>query len=256
MSSSPESPEQLFVAELPLIEQVIDSVCRRHCCFGADAEDFSSSVKVKLMDDDYAVFRKFRGQSRLSTFLTTVVANQFRDFRNRKWGKWRPSAAARRQGTVGIQLDRLLTRDGYSLDEAVEVLRTRLGADAPPRQELYEVAARLPDRPKRRFEGEERLETLPDDDRADRRVLHQERDAAMERAKAALAAALRDLPAEDRLILKMRFEDGFTVALVARQLGIRQRLLYSRIEKLLKTLREALEAEGVGEEVSEVLGWE
>lgn len=256
MSSHPESPEQLFVAELPLIERVIDSICRRHCCFGPDAEDFSSSVKVKLMDDDYAVLRRFRSQAKLSTFLTTVVANQFRDFRNQKWGKWRPSAAARRQGTVGIQLDKLLTRDGYSLDEAVEVLRTRLGSDAPPRQELFEIAARLPDRPRRRFEGEERLETLPDADRADRRVLDEEREAAMEGAKAALARALRRLPAEDRLIVKMRFGDGFTVALIARQLGIKQRRLYSRIERLLKTLRQGLEAEGVGDEVTEVLGWE
>jgi RNA polymerase sigma factor for flagellar operon FliA len=251
-----DSAEQLFLAQLSLIERIAESICRRHACFGPDAEDFASGVKLKLMADDYAVLRKFDGRSKLTTYLTTVIANHFRDFRIRMWGKWRPSATAKRRGTLAIELERLLSRDGHSLDEAVEILRSR-HRDAPPREALYELAAELPPKAPRRFEGEEGLEDIADEnEHADVRVEERERAETMKRAHTALARAIADLDGEDRLIVKMRFEDGFTVALIARQLAIRQRLLYSRIEKLLKTLRERLEAAGVGVDVLDAVGWE
>lgn len=251
-----DSVEQLFLAKLPLIERIIDSICRRHACFGPDAEDFSSGVKLKLIADDYAVLRKFDGRSKLTTYLTTVIANHFRDFRISKWGKWRPSARARRGGTVAIQLERLLSRDGRSLGEAVETLRTNL-RDPPTREALYELAAELPRKAPRRFEGEEGLEDVVDETASSEdRVLEQERAADMEKAKKSLASALAALEPEDCLIVRMRYYDGFTVALIARRLGIRQRLLYSRVERVMKALREALEADGVGTDVLEAIGWE
>lgn len=253
MSSHTESPEQLFVAELPLIERVIDSICRRHCCFGPDAEDFGSTVKLKLMDDDYAVLRKFRGQSAFSTYLMTVIANQYRDYRIHKWGKWRSSAPAKRLGTVAQQLEKLRSRDGHTFDEAVAILSDHLGDDAPPREELDRLDALIPVRPQRRFEGEERLAGLAGGERADRRVVDGERAAALERARASLARALAGLAAEDRLIVKLCFEDGFSKVNVARRLEIPQRLFYSRVEKILKALKKALEDDGVDDEVLDVL---
>lgn len=253
MSTTKERPDQLFVEQLSLIEKVIDSVCRRHCCFGPDAEDFGSTVKLKLMDDDYAVLRKFRGQSALSTYLMTVIANQFRDFRIQKWGKWRPSAPASKLGRVAEQLDKLRNRDGHSFDEAVGILSNHLGDDAPTRDELDRLDAQIPVRAHRRFEGEERLASLPGGQRADERVIDQERAAALERARASLARALAGLPAEDRLIVKLRYEDRMTLATIARQLGIDQRPLYTRNEKILKALKKALEDDGVDDEVLDLL---
>jgi hypothetical protein len=47
------------------------------------------------------------------------------------------------------------------------------------------------------------------------------------------------------MILKMRFDSGFTVAEVARVLKVDQKSLYRRIERLLSDLRACLEAAGV-----------
>jgi RNA polymerase sigma factor for flagellar operon FliA len=256
LSTIVERPQELFVEKLPLIERVIDSVCRRHCCFGPDAEDFGSTVKLKLMDDDYAVIRKFRGQSAFSTYLTTVIANQYRDYRIQRWGKWRNSALAKRHGTVAEQLEKLRSRDGHSFDETYEILQTHLGDDAPSREELDRLDAEIPVRPQRRFEGEERLESLPGGERADRRLVDAERAAALERALASLERARAALPAEDRLIVKLRFEDRIAGSTVAHQLGIPQRLFYSRSDKILKNLKTALEEDGVGAEVIDVLDLE
>jgi RNA polymerase sigma factor for flagellar operon FliA len=49
--------------------------------------------------------------------------------------------------------------------------------------------------------------------------------------------------------------DGFTLAHVARLLRLEQKPLYRRVERLVRTLRASLEAEGVSAaEVRELLG--
>ena len=88
-------PQHLFLDHLPLVERVVAFTCRRHHVGEADAEEFASVVKVKLLEDDYAVFRKFQGQSRLSTYLTIVVQRMFFDWLRAKKGRPRPSAEAR-----------------------------------------------------------------------------------------------------------------------------------------------------------------
>ena len=51
------SPEQIFLAELPRIERVIGATCRRHRLRAEEAEEFASTVRLKLIADDYAVLR-------------------------------------------------------------------------------------------------------------------------------------------------------------------------------------------------------
>jgi hypothetical protein len=63
--------EALFVCELELIERVISFVSARHHLPGVEADDFGSHVKLKLIEDDYGILRKFQGRSSLRTFLTT-----------------------------------------------------------------------------------------------------------------------------------------------------------------------------------------
>jgi DNA-directed RNA polymerase specialized sigma24 family protein len=62
----------------------------------------------------------------------------------------------------------------------------------------------------------------------------------------ALQRALDTLDPADRLLLRLRFEDGLSVPLVAKALGVASPFpLYRRLEKLLGALREALERAGV-----------
>jgi RNA polymerase sigma factor for flagellar operon FliA len=75
-----------------------------------------------------------------------------------------------------------------------------------------------------------------------------------------LAGALAALAPQDGLILKLRFDDGFTVGQIARVLRLEEKPLYRRLERILGGLRERLESEGVAAaEVAELLGspaWE
>jgi RNA polymerase sigma factor for flagellar operon FliA len=40
---------------------------------GVEADDFASHPKLKLIEDDYAILRKFQGRSSLRTYLTVVI---------------------------------------------------------------------------------------------------------------------------------------------------------------------------------------
>src|SRR5215212_4670234 len=62
----------MLLAHLPAVESVIAAVCRRHHLRREDAEDFGADVKLKLVENDYGILRKFRGQCQIRTYLAVV----------------------------------------------------------------------------------------------------------------------------------------------------------------------------------------
>lgn len=251
----PQDLEQVFLSHLADIDRAIDFACRRHGAGESEAEEFSSWVKLRLIEDDYAVLGKFRGKSSLKTYLIVVVQNLFRDYRNQNWGRWRPSATARREGTEGVLLERLISRDGRQLSEAVEILLQNHRVERS-RDELLELGGRL--LAGRRFRHEPEIPAATGVSEVDtaERVRDAERRETIARTRQVLEAALAELATEDRLILKLHFEDGLPISRIARMLRLEQRPLYDRLPRLLSALRSALEAEGLSyDEVRGFLGW-
>jgi RNA polymerase sigma factor for flagellar operon FliA len=73
---------------------------------------------------------------------------------------------------------------------------------------------------------------------------------------AVLERAMAQLDPEDRMIARMHVQDGYTLADVARALGLEPKPLYRRLHRIFKWLRGYLEANGVGRsDVQDVL-WE
>lgn len=237
--------EALFVSQLAAIDSVISFVCARHHLQQADADDFASHVKLKLIEDDYAIFRKFERRSSIRSYLTVVIQRIFLDYRISAWGKWRPSAEAKRRGPVAVLIEQLIGRDGLHVEEAFEATTTnhRVLID---RSQFDRIVASLPVRAKRRFESDEALQHVaspspsPDDEAADR-----ERRALAERVSTALQRAIREFPTRDRLILTMRFEDGRALSEIAAALRLDQKALYRHVNRLLGNLRKNLEAGGI-----------
>lgn len=236
--------ERQFLEALGLIAQIVRFIGRRHHLAEEELEELSSSVRLKLIDNDYEVLRRFEGRSSLKTYLTAVVTRHFLDARIARWGKWRPSAQARRLGPTAILLDRLVNRDGYSFAEAAEILRTNHHAPVTDR-ELLRIEAELPRRSGRRFVGEEFLEQLPATSPSPEVTLPSERHAEEGAVEDSLAAAIDALPSSDRMLLKLRFREGLTVAEVARLMRLDAKPLYRRLEQLMVRLRRELEGRGV-----------
>ena len=230
-----------------LIERVIRFVCRRRSLSDEEREEFAGEVRLRLVENDYAVLSSFEGRSSLPTFLTTVVTRLFFDWMRSRRGRPRPSAAARRLGAVAIELERLLFWQGFSFDEACRILRDNHGVEQSL-DELESMAGQLPPRAiDRTFEGGERADHLvAETERPDESALDRERQAEAERVVAALEEEMGTLDPEDRVILKMRFESDFKIADIARTLHLPAKPLYRRIEKLLTELRRGLERRGIG----------
>ena len=255
----PDDVADLFQRELPLIDGVIRFVVRRHRLPASEADEFVAHARLRLIEHDYQILRRFGGRSSLRTYLATVIERLLLDYRIREWGKWRPSAEARRAGPVAVRLDQLLNRDGLPFHQAAEILLVSEQV-AATRAELDALAARLPRRSHRSFVSDEVLHEVGVPATGDASVEAREAAAVASRTRAALLVAMAQLPARERLIVRMHFGEGLTVAQIARTLQLEQKPLYRQLDRILAQLRVLLEAEGVrGDEVREYIGrleWE
>ena len=241
------NPESTYLEHLDSIERIAAFVARRAHLNADETAEFVQIVRVRLWEDNYAIIRKFEGRSSFTTYLTTVIARLVHQWRVERWGKWRPSAQARRLGDTAITLERLMTRDGFTLSEAINVLTTREGAKVSV-AELEALYARLPCRNPRPMEVSE--EVSPDaaavESDAGDRIESRDRERTARRIRETIAAVSKSFNPEDRVILKLRFKKGLKVPEIARTLGLDQKRVYKRLDKLFDTLRRALEQAGVG----------
>ena len=250
-----ESCEQLFLTHLRMIRDVVSATALQHRLSPLETEEFAAEVQLRIIRDDYAVLRKFRGRCRLRTFLTVVIQRICLDYRIAEWGKWRPSARSRREGDVAILLERLAVRDGLTFEEACTVLETNYNLTIE-RDTLERIHAGFRRRAHRRFVSDDELGETPAAGRStDDAVVGAEENRLVARATEALGTALTTIAPQDRLVLKLQFCDGLSVAAIARMLQTDQKDLYRRLERILGRLRAILESSGVpGRQVLAALG--
>lgn len=245
-------PEEILREQLPLIDGVVRSVCRRRAFSADDSEEFQSFVHLKLTEDNYRILRKFEGRCSLRTYMTITVGRLALDFRDRKWGKWRPSAVARRLGKTAVALDTLMYRDQLGFEEAASLLMTR--DPALTRADLEKTASELPVRWRRRFEPAEVLANRTAEEPGPDQLLEtREKDRLRAKLWTRLEEELESLPAEDRLVVQWRFLDGMQVVRIAELLQTEAKPLYARIQRILTDLRQRLESAGFSAE--EVVFW-
>jgi RNA polymerase sigma factor (sigma-70 family) len=234
--------EATFLSSLPVIDAAVAHVLKRHRLAAAEREDFAAEVRLAIIRYDYRILARFQGQSSLRTYLVVVVKRLFIDYRRRLWGTWRPSAAARQLGAVASRLEMLLYRDGRTLDEATSLLQA--GCDAARRDDILAIAARLPLRLARSTQVRQKLLEPPVAEAAGPECAL-DCDVTAARTQEVVTQVMQSLPAEDRLIVRLRFEDDVPAVDIARMLQLDQKRLYRRIERLLGTFRSSLQAHGI-----------
>jgi RNA polymerase sigma factor (sigma-70 family) len=232
--------QKLLIEHLDLIDRVVRHIARRHHLPASDAEELSSLVRLRLLDQNFAVLRKFQGRSNLATYLTTVIEHVYLDYCVSQWGKWRPSAAARRLGPLAILLDQLVTRDGLSFDEAFTTLSVNHGCQAT-REELHQIYMQLPTRSVRRPATEGELAVVASRVGARDKALEYENDLeTVERVEAALGQILAELSPREQLILRLRFKDGLSMPAIGRLLHTAAKPLYRQLDATIARVRDKL----------------
>jgi RNA polymerase sigma factor for flagellar operon FliA len=227
----------LSPADFEVLCQVIATVARTSGLPPQDAEDFSQHVHVHLMERRYAPVAAFSGRSSLRTYLTVVVRRLLLDWRNARFGKWRPSAVAKRLGPAAVALDRLMFRDGHHLEEAVAMLKGRpaCSQSAP----LRRLAGLLPKRAKVQAVAPETFDGLAPVGFRDP-VEANEAAANRRRTLARLQLAFRQLSPADRRLVELRYRRGLSVRDIAAGLGQPDKPLYRRMDRIVATLRRAM----------------
>ena len=249
-------PKELLLTYLPLIDRAIAFVSQRYRLTRAEAEEFSAIVRLRLIENDYAIVRAFEGRSSPATYFGIVVQRMLFDQRNKEWGKWRTSAEAKRLGPAAVELERLLHHDGLTLDEAFAGLQS---SDRTLTRDVVEaMAARLPSRaPKRRDVSLDEagraavIGSQPIEDEAAGR----ERRRVAERVSALVNEWIGTLPDDDCVLLQQRFGEGMSVAQIARATREDQKQLYRRMERRLLEVRTLIAKSGLDPaEVLDLIG--
>jgi RNA polymerase sigma factor for flagellar operon FliA len=235
--------QRLLLDHLDLINQIVRTVGRRRHLSGAEREDFASFVHLRLIEDDYAILRKFQNRSSLWTYLAAVIERLSLDFCTEKWGRWRPSAMAERLGPLAVILERLVTRDSHTVEEAIEIVRTHHDA-ALTYEQLRAMWDRLPSRTRITEVGEEAAEALSSDDTAEANVEDADRRAGVERLQRVLHAAFAQIAAQDRVLIALRFDQDLSIVEIAQLMGSSVPTLHRRLDKSVKHLRAALSEAG------------
>lgn len=81
-------------------------------------------------------------------------------------------------------------------------------------------------------------ENLSDDERLDETVINREDKEVKKRLEGILKSHLSDLSPEDRLLLKMKYEDNFKVSEIAELLKLDQKKTYRKINRILSDFKE------------------
>ena len=246
--------QRLLLDHLDLINQIVRTIGRRRHLSAAEREDFASFVHLRMVDDDYAILRKFQNRSTLWTYLAAVIERLSLDFCVEKWGRWRPSAMAERLGPVAVALERLVNRDSHSVDEALEILRTNHDV-ALTHAELRNVWEQLPVRVRHTEVGEEAAQELSGNDSSEAAIDDADRRETVDRLQSALQSAFAQVAAQDRVLIALRFDQDLSMVEIAKLTGSSVPTLHRRLDKSVKQLRLALSHAGFEpREVANLIG--
>lgn len=235
-----------FESSLDTIERTIALVCRRGRLRGADAEDFASSVKVALLEDDCAILRQHSGFSSLGAYLAVVIDRMLQDGRARTMGRFYASAEATRMGPAAVMLESLVRRDQRPFEQALPILRASF--PEVTRGDAERMLHRLPHRaPRPQFVELDDADDFPiaAPNGADQHALELERQRLSRQTASILRDALAALSLEDRTMLRLHYGMSQSIAAVSRMMRLPQRPLYRRLERALAQLRAALEQAGI-----------
>jgi RNA polymerase sigma factor (sigma-70 family) len=252
-TGTPVKDEALFLAHLEVIDSAIKTVCRRYRLASPEADDFAASVRLRLFERPDPLL-KFEGRSRIETYLVVVVTRLFLDYCNAQWGKWRPSAEARRLGSTAMLVERLVVRDSYTFDQIVDTLRTNHGITMTP--ELLAFHAKITSRaPSRQFVSDVEAAAVDSGGpAASVNVVIAEQEFLAKRVRAALDKVLQRITAEERTILRLRYCDGMTIVGIARALNKDEKPFFRAMDRLHAAIGAGLLAEGIRpEDVHELI---
>ncbi|MDG4595527.1 MAG: helix-turn-helix domain-containing protein [Candidatus Contendobacter sp.] len=237
----------------------LDALARRR--FPTDpnlAEEAFNAVLDALSRDDWARLARFDGRGSAEGYLVRAFSHALEDFARQRFGRPRPPATIARRGGMWLRIyqqliverrlepsiiDALVADTEWSVADITEAIRevkalcqsaTNLGAFVPLEDNLDPAAIR-----------EATVDPPPEPERQLQRSLRERLAHGLSRLFDATHAAAGDdqgveVDAEDRVLIRLLYAEGLSLAASARLLGRPEHEVRRRHQHLLKVLRQQL----------------
>jgi RNA polymerase sigma factor (sigma-70 family) len=227
-----------------------------------EVNELINDVIERLSADDFKALRAFEGRSKITTYISTIIANIIVDAVRSKKGRNRIHERAKEIGDLGLRLYDLIFVHNYNLQEAHEHLKTSCGI-TKSLMEISDILDRI--RGRQTFlvanstiayqesgteSGDQDLQkiSLPDNSKKpDELIIEKQRAQAVQQM---LAEIISELKGEDRLMLRMKYpvnemEHPRNNGEIAEMLGLKEKAIESRIRRILLKCRESILQRGL-----------
>ncbi len=259
---------------------LINRIAGRRFADAGLAEEAALYVINGLEQDNCRRMQGFSGRARLSTFIASISLRLLEDFSRKKFGRVRPPAWITALGGIWVMLFELLCLQRLSVVEAVETLMNRVASGH--RQQVEESAWTVLERvtncgahqglevsldntesgkqkevPDQQYDPEILL--LAEERKILFRLLFQhlaaeEGDAPdTEKSLSAMLQTPITMSAEERLLLKLCFQDELSVTRAGKMLGLNANQAHGKLRRLLARLRDDFERAGISDELRAML---
>jgi RNA polymerase sigma factor (sigma-70 family) len=217
-----------------------------------------------LKADNYKVLRDYEGGATLKRYLTVIISRKVVDIFRSQEGRCRAKDKAKQWGDLGLKLYDLVFVKGYDVSEAHKTLKDTYGITESVEkiENIAEEIKRVKKEPLREISQgalveQEQLHTskqrvlrddtgditVPDSTRNPEQVL-MEKDRARRKAEF-LKEIISEMNPEERLMIKMRFQDNIKVQNIAKMLGMKEKTVSNRISRILTKCRTRILKKGL-----------
>lgn len=244
---------------------------------GSLAEEAALAVIDGLRADDWQRLRLYDGKAALAAFVRTLTSRLLEDFARKRFGRVRPPLWVKTFGGIWEKLFTALCLERLPVSEAVEVVLQRQATAGKSEIEsaAYQLLARIPDCGMHRglevaYEEENATDMHHGDPGMDGAVEERQKKELLE-AIFELVLGTRDgvisdalltkinqmeihLSPEEKLLLKLCYQDGLGVAQAGELLGLTRFQAHGKKRRLLARLKVEFERTGLADELRLLLG--
>ncbi len=261
---------------------LINSIAGRRFADDTLAEEAALYVLNRLEEDDYRRLRAFSGRAKFSTYLSSLCIRLLEDFSRKKYGRFRPPAWITALGGIWLFLFQLLCMQRLGVVDAVETVMSKAPHDRSS-EEVEDAAWKIlerivhcgshqgqevsmEDRHDERLHPDESVRTKRSS--PEKQLLEQERRIFFEMLFntnieqetgcasgrfAWLKNISLNLEGEERLLLKLCFQDDLTVTRAGEMLGLNTNQVHGKLRRLLIRLRNDFDRAGISDELRQLL---
>ena len=253
MAANIIDPEKILSSS-QILER-IEATCKRHFSNENDQSESYLFILDSLKADDFKRLRAFKGKSKLTTYLYSLINSLIIDFRRKRYGRRRIPAAVAKLGAWAEAVYRLVCWQKFSYDDAYDFLQVEGLFEGPYEQYMEEIGPirKAPCREDPAFQPLDEASTNSPENRDEAtadpleiligKLDHQRRVKALKIIQATTAT----LSQEDQMLVRLVYGSEQPVKVAATIFGISVSSARRRLKSILNQYREQLLSEGIRE---------